>query len=212
MANFFSASSDEQIDLLSVWWDKYKYILGLLLAASVIFIIYRDYSVSSSNTKQLDSAKLYDDFLTSSLESKKIKAKEVMNLYSDTLYADFAALHLAKIAADDNNLEQAEVNLNWVIARSSSSWGTAFNPLQSIAKLRLARIYLEQGNAEGVLSLLEEEQTLTASLYEVKGDAERSLSKISEAKLSYLQALELSNSQPIRSLISMKISDLQEDR
>jgi predicted negative regulator of RcsB-dependent stress response len=53
---------------------------------------------------------------------------------------------------------------------------------------------------------------LTASLYEIKGDAEKSLNQISEAKLSYLQSLELSNSQPIRSLISMKISDLQEDK
>jgi predicted negative regulator of RcsB-dependent stress response len=209
MANFFSASSDEQIDLLSVWWDKYKYLLALLLAASVIFIIYRDYSISSSNSQQLESAKLYDNFLTSSMEDKRTKAEEIINLYPDTLYADFAALHLAKIAADNNNFEQAEENLNWVIKRSSS-WGTEFNPLQSIAKLRLARIYLEQGKADIVMDLLAEEQTLTASLYEVKGDAEKSLNQISEAKLSYLQALELSNSQPIRSLISMKISDLQE--
>ena len=127
------------------------------------------------------------------------------------MYADFAALHLAKIALDDNNLDQAEENLNWVITRSSS-WGAKFNPLQSIAKLRLARIYLEQDKADAVLNLLREEQTLTASLYEIKGDAEKSLNKISEAKLSYLQSLELSNSQPIRSLISMKISDLQEDK
>jgi predicted negative regulator of RcsB-dependent stress response len=127
------------------------------------------------------------------------------------LYADFAALHLAKIALDDNNLDQAEENLNWVITRSSS-WEAKFNPLQSIAKLRLARIYLEQDKADAVLNLLREEQTLTASLYEIKGDAEKSLNQISEAKLSYLQSLELSNSQPIRSLISMKISDLQEDK
>ena len=211
MANFFSASSEEQIDILSVWWDKYKYILALLLAASVIFIIYRDYSISSSEAKQLDSAKLYDNFLTSSKEDKRTRAEEIINLHSDTLYADFAALHLAKIALDDNNLDQAEENLNWVITRSSSR-GAKFNPLQSIAKLRLARIYLEQDKADAVLNLLREEQTLTASLYEIKGDAEKSLNQISEAKLSYLQSLELSNSQPIRSLINMKISDLQEDK
>ena len=69
---------------------------------------------------------------------------------------------------------------------------------------------MEQGKADSVVDLLRDEQALTASLYEVKGDAEKSLNQISEAKLSYLQALELSNSQPIRSLISMKISDLQE--
>ena len=212
MANFFSASSEEQIDILSVWWDKYKYILGLLLAASVIFIIYRDYSISTTDIKQLDSAKLYDDFLASNLEDKSIKAKEIMDLYSDTLYADFAALHLAKIAVEENDLKQAKENLNWVIVRSSDLGTFAFNPLQSIAKLRLARIYMEESNAEEVLNLLEDEQNLTSSLFEVKGDAERSLGNISEAKLSYLQALELSNSQPIRSLISMKISDLQEDR
>ena len=210
MANFFSASPEEQIDLLSVWWDKYKYILGMLLAASVIFIVYRDYSISSSNVNEFESARLYDDFLSSTLTDKKTKAKEIIDLYSDTLYADFAALHLAKISVEESNLEQAEQHLNWVIARSSS-WDSKFNPVRSIAKLRLAKIFLEQDNPQAALDLLKEEQTLTASLFEVRGDAERSLNQINKAKLSYLQALELSNSQPIKSLISMKISDLQED-
>ena len=210
MANFFSASPEEQIDLLSVWWDKYKYLLGMLLAASVIFIVYRDYSISSSNVNEFESARLYDNFLSSTLTDKKTKAKEIIDLYSDTLYADFAALHLAKISVEESNLEQAEQHLNWVIARSSS-WDSKFNPVRSIAKLRLAKIFLEQDSPQAALDLLKEEQTLTASLFEVRGDAERSLNQINEAKLSYLQALELSNSQPIKSLISMKISDLQED-
>ena len=210
MANFFSASPEEQIDLLSVWWDKYKYLLGMLLAASVIFIVYRDYSISSSNVNEFESARLYDDFLSSTLIDKKTKAKEIIDLYSDTLYADFAALHLAKISVEESNLEQAEQHLNWVIARSSS-WDSKFNPVRSIAKLRLAKIFLEQDSPQAALDLLKEEQTLTASLFEVRGDAERSLNQINKAKLSYLQALELSNSQPIKSLISMKISDLQED-
>ena len=210
MANFFSASPEEQIDLLSVWWDKYKYILGMLLAASVIFIVYRDYSISSSNVNEFESARLYDDFLSSTLTDKKTKAKEIIDLYSDTLYADFAALHLAKIGVEESNLEQAEQHLNWVIARSSS-WDSKFNPVRSIAKLRLAKIFLEQDSPQAALDLLKEEKTLTASLFEVRGDAERSLNQINKAKLSYLQALELSNSQPIKSLISMKISDIQED-
>jgi len=210
MANFFSASPEEQIDLLSVWWDKYKYILGILLVASVIFIVYRDYSISSSNVNEFESARLYDDFLSSTLTDKKTKAKEIIDLYSDTLYADFAALHLAKIGVEESNLEQAEQHLNWVIARSSS-WDSKFNPVRSIAKLRLAKIFLEQDSPQAALDLLKEEKTLTASLFEVRGDAERSLNQINKAKLSYLQALELSNSQPIKSLISMKISDLQED-
>ena len=210
MANFFSASPEEQIDLLSVWWDKYKYILGMLLAASVIFIVYRDYSISSSNVNEFESARLYDDFLSSTLTDKKTKAKVIIDLYSDTLYADFAALHLAKIGVEESNLEQAEQHLNWVIARSSS-WDSKFNPVRSIAKLRLAKIFLEQDSPQAALDLLKEEKTLTASLFEVRGDAERSLNQINKAKLSYLQALELSNSQPIKSLISMKISDLQED-
>ena len=210
MANFFSASPEEQIDLLSVWWDKYKYLLGMLLAASVIFIVYRDYSISSSNVNEFESARLYDDFLSSTLTDKKTKAKEIIDLYSDTLYADFAALHLAKISVEESNLEQAEQHLNWVIARSSS-WDSKFNPVRSIAKLRLAKIFLEQDSPQAAIDLLKKEQTLTASLFEVRGDAERSLNQINKAKLSYLQALELSNSQPIKSLISMKISDLQED-
>ena len=186
--------------------------MGALLITSVLFILYRDYSISTFNDEQLESAKIYNDFLNSSSDEKEAKAKQIIDLYSDTLYADFSALHLAKIAVEEKNLEEAKQNLNLVITRSSSSRKSSFNPLKSIAKLRLSRIYLEEGNAEGVLDLLENEETLTASLYEVKGDAESSLNRIGEAKLSYIQALELSNSQPIKSLISMKISDLQENK
>jgi len=49
---------------------------------------------------------------------------------------------------------------------------------------------------------------LNGSLYEVKGDAEEQLGQFSEAKLSYLKALESTQSQSIQALLKMKLANL----
>jgi predicted negative regulator of RcsB-dependent stress response len=46
-------------------------------------------------------------------------------------------------------------------------------------------------------------------LYEIKGDAENLLGLKEEAKLSYLQAIALAQSQSIQALLRMKLADLE---
>ena len=59
-----------------------------------------------------------------------------------------------------------------------------------------------------VLDTLSNSESLTASLLELKGDAENALGDHEIARVSYMRALQNSPSQTSRTLINMKISDL----
>ena len=209
MANFFSASQDEQVELIASIWTRFKFIIIAVLLLVVAAIVFREYSASSSDEFQLNSSSAYEVFLNSTGDKKTDSAKILIDLYPSSLYSNFALLYLAKVNVEQLKMEEAKNHLKKVLINSSSGWGEQFNPIESLANLRLAKILLEEGKAQEVLDLLEGNKILTASIYEIKGDAEEELGRVGEAKVSYLQALKLSNSQPIRSLISMKIADLQ---
>ena len=209
MANFFSASQDEQVELIASIWTRFKFIIIAVLVLVVAAIVFREYSASTSDEFQLNSSSAYEVFLNSTGDKKTDSAKILIDSYPSSLYSNFALLYLAKVNVEQLKMEEAKNHLKKVLINSSSGWGEQFNPIESLANLRLAKILLEEGKAQEVLDLLDGNQILTASIYEIKGDAEEELGRVGEAKVSYLQALELSNSQPIRSLISMKIADLQ---
>ncbi|MEL0199148.1 MAG: hypothetical protein VW905_04035 [Gammaproteobacteria bacterium] len=63
MANFFSASQEEQQEILLTFWQRFRVlIIGALIAIAVI-VVGRDYLISSSNEKDFVSAYLYKKYL-----------------------------------------------------------------------------------------------------------------------------------------------------
>ncbi len=77
------------------------------------------------------------------------------------------------------------------------------------AKTRLCRIYISLKDYQKVLDILSSSDVLTASLLELKGDAENQLGLYELARVSYMTALQNSPSQTSRSIINMKISNLE---
>ena len=67
---------------------------------------------------------------------------------------------------------------------------------------------MSQQDYQKVLELLSGSGVLTASLLELKGDAENELGQYESARASYMRALQNTPSQTSRTLINMKISDL----
>ena len=63
MANFFSASQEEQQEILLTFWQRFRVlIIGVLIAIAVI-VLGRDYLISSSKEKDFVSASLYQQYL-----------------------------------------------------------------------------------------------------------------------------------------------------
>ena len=203
MSNFFSASQEEQQEILLSFWEKFKYLIIFVLVSVVVIIAGRDYFISSSNESDFITASLYQSYLES---DDMEKGTQILNSYPDSVYSDFVRLNEAKRSFENNEFNEAIDLLKIVIEKNS---GDQFNPLQVAAKTRLAKIYLNDADYDQVISLFESSDELTSTMYELKGDAEKKLGQSAEARLSYMLALQTNTNQASKALINMKISDLE---
>ena len=203
MSNFFSASQEEQQEILLTFWEKFKYLIIFALISIIAIIAGRDYFISSSNERDFITASLYQSYL----ESNDMETgKQILNSYPDSIYSDFVRLNEAKRSFENNKLNEAIDSLKIVIENNSED---QFNPLQVAAKTRLAKIYLDNADYDQVISLFESSNELTSTMYELKGDAEKKLGQSAEARMSYMLALQTNTNQASKALINMKISDLE---
>lgn len=204
MANFFSASQEEQQEILLSFWQRFKYLIILALLAVVAWIVGRDYFIASSQEKDLETASLYQAYLEADDQESGLK---LLNSYEDTAYADFVRLNEAKRSFQSGESNKAIELLQAVIENNTSS--NEFNPLEAAARTRLAKIYLENEDYTSVLSLYQNTNELTSTMLEQRADAENALGQFSNARASYMLALQNSTNQASRALINMKISDLE---
>ena len=203
MSNFFSASQEEQQEILLTFWEKFKYLIIFALIFIIAIIAGRDFIISSSNERDFTTASLYQSYL----ESNDMETgKQILNSYPDSIYSDFVRLNEAKRSFENNKLNEAIDSLKIVIENNSED---QFNPLQVAAKTRLAKIYLDNADYDQVISLFESSNELTSTMYELKGDAENNLGQSAEARMSYMLALQTNTNQASKALINMKISDLE---
>ena len=206
MANFFSASQEEQQEILLSFWQRFKYLIILALLAVVAWIVGRDYFIASSQEKDLETASLYQAYLEADDQESGLK---LLNSYEDTAYADFVRLNEAKKSFQSGESNKAIELLQAVIENNTSL--NEFNPLEAAARTRLAKIYLENEDYTSVLSLYQNTNELTSTMLEQRADAENALGQFSNARASYMLALQSSTNQASRALINMKISDLEGD-
>ena len=204
MANFFSASQEEQQEILLSYWQRFKYLIILALLAVVAWIVGRDYFIASSQEKDLETASLYQAYLEADDQESGLK---LLNSYEDTAYADFVRLNEAKKSFQSGESNNAIELLQAVIENNTSL--NEFNPLEAAARTRLAKIYLENEDYTSVLSLYQNSNELTSTMLEQRADAENALGQFSNARASYMLALQSSTNQASRALINMKISDLE---
>ena len=204
MANFFSASEEEQQEILLGFWERFKYLIILAFITIILAIVGRDYLISSSQQQDLETATLYQAYLES---DDKLIGEKVVNAFPDSIYADFVRLNEAKRSFQNDDSVTA-VELLKTIINNNADTGE-FNPLHAAAKTRLAKIYLDNEQFDEVLSLMESTSELTATMLEQKADAENALGQFDKARESYMLALQNSTNQASMTLISMKISDLE---
>ena len=204
MANFFSASQEEQQEILLSFWQRFKYLIIFAFAAIVLSIVGSDYITSSSQEEDFETASLYQSYLETDDQDV---GKRIIDTYSDSVYAEFVRLNEAKRNFQNNDSSKAIELLKTVINNNANA--EEFNPLQAAAKIRLAKIYLDNQDFNEVLSLFESTDQLTSTMLEQKADAENALGQFNKARASYMLALQNSTNQSSMALINMKISDLE---
>ena len=206
-----SSTEEENTEFLSSLWDKYKYLilLSLVLLGAGIFG-WESWSQNRLSNLQ-DSADMYESFINSLNDDdldQHVLANQIIKKYPNTLYADLVTFHLAKISVEEEDLSKAEEHLMWILQRHDSKWRSGFDPIETTARLRLARVLIANDNSNKALEIINESESMSSSLHEVKGDAEEKLGLYAEAKLSYLKALEANQSQSVEAILKMKLANL----
>lgn len=203
------ATEEEQVEAIKKWWKENgtSVILGLVIGLAALFgwrAWQAKINVSGEQASTLFS-KLNSLIAEKKYEDAAAAGQQLMDNFEETPYASFAALMLANVAVDSGDTELAAQQLRWVADHASLA------EIKFTASLRLARLYLSNGDADAAWALITvlEADSKRSSVHELKGDILLAKNKPEKAKNAYLQALALTPSGPgANSLLEMKLDDL----
>ncbi len=205
-------SEKEQIEQIRAWWSEYGgYViggLGLGIASLVGWNYYQDSKLEA----QLAGSELYETLtghvVDGSLEEAEIVANQLAIDYSSTTYAAQSKLAMARLYMDKNRDQEAASALQDLLDSDAD------DAIKHVARARLARVRLYQGDAEAVVDLLEGQESAAfgATYMELLGDAYHALGRIDDAQAAYQAVLldPMAQGTIDRQLVQWKALDLPE--
>lgn len=198
-------SEEEQVEALKKWWKENgkSVVAGVVLGLGGVF----GWQYWTQHQQQVaEQASRQFEQLNSSVAAGSgataTQAEAMIAQYEQTPYAVFAALNLAKVKFQQGDIDGATEQLQWVIAKADDP------SLQQIARLRLARLLLDQGKLDEASGLIAQAPSdhFKGDLAELRGDIALQKGDRAAARQAYKEALEfqVSNS----ALVQMKFDDL----
>ena len=201
-------SENEQIEYLKQWWQKNgnAVVIGLVIGITSIF----GWRVWQDNfQKQVEIASdLYERMVVEMEAENKDEealklANELINDYPATPYASFAAFTSAYLNLKNGQFDVAKEQLQWVLDEGKNE------ELQYLARVRLARVLLSQGDADAAMELVDDVSEGSSSINELRGDIFVEQGKIQEAKDAYWLALaSVGEVDEHRNILQLKLDDL----
>lgn len=206
------ATEEEQVEALKKWWKQNgKSVLGGVLIGLALLYGGKAWLTQRNSHAETASAQ-YEAMMQDLNQDKKDQAADrgaaILGQYSDTAYAELAALAMAKIKVDENDLVSAKSQLRWAVDNAKQ------DEVKRIAQLRLARVLTAEGNYDEALPLLDtppDAGKFSAPYEELKGDIYVAKGDIPKARNAYNLALQaLDAASRARHYIEMKLDDLGE--
>lgn len=207
----YDLEEQEQIATIKSWWGQYgklamvTVVAGLLVVGGIRGWYYYQNSQATSAVAlfaQLQGAERASDH-------KKVRdiATQIIEHYGSTPYAALAALAAAKSDFETGDLAAAKTRLQWTIENAKE------DELRDVARLRLARVLLDEKKPDEALKLLETKHgdSFTGLYADVKGDVLLAQGKRQEARAAYQVALDKSDAaSPLRQIIQLKLDAVGE--
>lgn len=205
-------SEKEQIEQIRAWWkENGGYVIGGL-GLGVASLVGWNYYQDSTFDAQLEGSALYETLtghvVDGSLEEAEVVANRLAIDYSGTTYAAQSKLAMARLYMDKNRDQDAAAALQDLLDSSAD------DAVRHVARARLARVRLYQGDAQAVVDLLEGQESAAfgATYMELLGDAYHALGRIEDAQSAYQAVLldPLAQGTVDRQLVQWKALDLPE--
>ncbi|WP_286237051.1 YfgM family protein [Neptuniibacter halophilus] len=208
-------TDEEQVQALKSWWKENgkSLLLGVAVAlaavlgwkgwqdqqaakaqnASILYQNLLDAVVGAIGPKQ-DEAQ----FATANHLSEQLKDE-----YEGSSYASYAALIMARVAVDQNELAKARQELDWVLANQPNE------SIFILASLRKARILAAEGDVDQALTLVNQVPVggYKSSIEELKGDLYLAQGDQERARSAYQAAVDAAQANT-RPVLEMKLNDL----
>lgn len=202
--------SHEQSERVKKWLQENggAIVLGLVLAFGSLFG-FKQWQLWESNKDQQASAEyevmvqyLEQDDLDSAVANFETLRAE----FGDSAYTALAAMQMAKARIQASQTELAVGLLQFAMDNAEPA------PLRTVARLRLARVYLDLDRDEEALALLNgasSEQGFEALFAEIRGDVAQMQGRMAEAADFYRQALDsLETGTGNRTYLQVKLDSL----
>ncbi len=183
------STEEEQVEALKTWFEEngVSLLLGIVLALGGVFG-YRAWENSTREAGEAASA-IYEDLvaavgtvsgdgLSEEMTATGIMlAEQLKTEYSDSSYALFGALHMAKVAVEAGNLDKAAGELQWALDNGAQ------DSFEILARIRLSRVMSAQEKYEQALAVLDVQLDLAAhrsSWEEARGDIYFSMGQLED--------------------------------
>lgn len=206
-------SEEEQIEALKRWWRDY----GKTVVVAAVLGLGAFFSWNFYQDKKVERAKGHSaafDKLVSTVNEQdgEISDEQLAKLQqlagelaeTDSLYADFSELYLAKLAVQQDDLDRAQQHLQKVADKGANE------AVKDLARLRLARVLASKGEVEQALTILSSKPSgaFAAAYAEAKGDILLAQDRLQDAQAAYEAALTSVGNQPMRrNILQLKLDN-----
>ena len=215
-------TEEEQLETLKRWWadNGTSLLAGVVVVLAALFG-YRQWDASQQSTAgqasdlyqqiaQLAVANVSTLVTDDDMLAAQAAYSQLKDQFASSIYTRYAALALATFHAEKNELDAAAAELQWILDNPSLGlMQEADAELFVIARQRLARIRLAQGDAQGALDLVRaaDAGNFVAGHAEIEGDALLVLGDAEGAKAAYQRALDATtDGNP--AVLRLKLQDL----
>ncbi len=201
-------TEDEQVEAIKKWWRENgrAILVGVVIALLAVFgwRAWQDYERGRAEAASMQYQQLLMGLEVDPQAAMDL-GRQIVGEYGNTTYAVLASLAMGKAALALEDPAGAEAHLQWAL-------DNAGNPsLEHIARLRLARLQLSQGQSEQALNVIGSVDggSFEAQYAELRGDILLARGDRSGAREAYSTAMAAEDLIPARrQLLQLKIDDL----
>ncbi|MCC5015970.1 MULTISPECIES: YfgM family protein [unclassified Legionella] len=182
-------TEEEQLEAIKKWWNKYSNVITVILSLVLLTVAGFKYWNWHESKMSMQASNAYEHLMVafSNQDNKGVRsyANQLMNEYSDTVYADAARLALAKLFVTREKYEKARENLDYVAKNSKMT------ALKQVAKIRIARLFAAEKAYDKALAELTtiDDMAYMPVVNELKGDIYAATGKYQQAIVSYKEAI-----------------------
>lgn len=184
--------AQEQGEIVKKWLTENgsAIVMGLVIAFGGLFG-FKQWQIWQENTRQQASVEfevLGELLSAGQLDAAMANFQILQDDYSKSPYTSMAALQFARARISVNQPDLAIGLYEYVMENGYPK------AMSVVARERLARVLLDQGEAGRALTLIDEADDITGfegRFAEVRGDIHYDQGRMSEAEAAYLEALEL---------------------